>query len=414
MRIHRKAGLWIVLGGLAACSFAPEYKEPEATPAPAQYKEAGEWKPAEPADSGPRGEWWKMFGDPALDALQERVVGANQNLRAALARLDQARAQTQVARADLLPTVTAGPTVTRSRTSINSPRYPNGAPPVGNNFALTADFDYEVDLWGRIRNQVAAAGATQQASAADLATLDLSIRAELVVDYFSLRSLDAQQALLDRTVYDYAESLRLIQNLYNGGGAALTDVAQARAQLETARTQSADLQLQRDQTEHAIAVLVGENPSSFSLDARPLPTDFLPPQFASGSPSELLERRPDIASAERRVAAANSEIGVARAAYFPVFSLSGLFGYDSTHPSTWLNAPSKMWSIGPTAALTVFDAGRHGALSAQAHAAYDERVADYRNTVLTAYQEVEDNLAALRQLQQESVSQSAAVTAVAS
>jgi NodT family efflux transporter outer membrane factor (OMF) lipoprotein len=399
---------------LGACSFAPAYKTPDSAPPTAVYKEASDWKPAEPADSQARGAWWEIFQDPNLDALEAQVADANQDLKAGYARLVQARAATRIARADLFPTLTVGSSATRSRTSVNSPTFPKGAEPVGNNFDLEADLSYEIDVWGRVRNAVASARASQQASAADLATLNLGIHAELANDYFSLRSQDTQQQLLDQTVEDYARALVLTENLYNGGAAALTDVAQAQAQLETARTQAADIRLQRAQTEHAIAVLLGENPSAFHLDASPLAISAAPPPIDPGLPSSLLERRPDVAAAERRTASANAQIGVARAAYFPVFSLGAAAGFDSTHASNWLSAPSQLWSLGPAAGiLTVFDAGRHRAQSAQAKAVYDEQVANYRNTVLTAYQEVEDNLAALRQLQQESVSESAAVKATA-
>jgi NodT family efflux transporter outer membrane factor (OMF) lipoprotein len=399
---------------LSACSFAPTYKTPESAPPTAAYKEAGDWKPAEPADAQVRGAWWVIFQDPTLETLEAQMPDANQDLKAAFARLQQARAATRIARADLFPTLNIGSSATRSRTSVNSPTFPPGAEPVSNNFDLQADLSYEVDLWGRVRNTVAAARANQQASAADLATLVLSVQAELASDYFSLRSQDTQQQLLDQTVVDYARALELTLNLYNGGAAALTDVAQAQAQLETARTQAADIRLQRAQTEHAIAVLLGKNPSAFHMDASPLAISVAPPPLDPGLPSSLLERRPDVAAAERRTAAANAQIGVARAAYFPVFSLSAAAGFESTRTSNWLSAPSQLWSAGPAAGvLTVFDAGRHRAQSAQAKAAYDEQVADYRNTVLTAYQEVEDNLAALRQLQQESVSEAAAVKATA-
>jgi NodT family efflux transporter outer membrane factor (OMF) lipoprotein len=258
---------------------------------------------------------------------------------------------------------------------------------------------------------VTAAKANQQASAADLAALDLAQHAELATDYYTLRSEDAEQVLLENTVHDYARSLELTEHLYQGGAAAVADVDQARAQLEGARTQAAEVALQRAQTEHAIAVLIGENPSRFHLASNPLPQDTAPPPVDLGLPSTLLERRPDVAAAERRVAVANAQIGVARAAYFPVFSLAAATGFDSTQTSTWLTAPSRLWSVGPAGLLTVFDAGRHRAQSAQAHAQYDEQVADYRTTVLIAYQEVEDNLAALRRLEQESQSESAAVTA---
>jgi NodT family efflux transporter outer membrane factor (OMF) lipoprotein len=416
-RVARQAPGPALLGAiltLGACSFAPAYKTPDSAPPAAVYKEASDWKPAEPADSQARGAWWEIFQDPNLDALEAQVADANQDLKAGYARLVQARAATRIARADLFPTLTIGSSATRSRTSVNSPTFPKGAEPVGNNFDLEADLSYEIDVWGRVRNAVASARASQQASAADLGTLKLAIHAELANDYFSLRSQDSQQQLLDQTVQDYARALVLTENLYNGGAAALTDVAQAQAQLETARTQAADIRLQRAQSEHAIAVLLGENPSAFHLDASPLAISAAPPPIDPGLPSSLLERRPDVAAAERRTASANAQIGVARAAYFPVFSLGAAAGFDSTHASNWLSAPSQLWSLGPAAGiLTVFDAGRHRAQSAQAKAVYDEQVANYRTTVLTAYQEVEDNLAALRQLQQESVSESAAVKATA-
>jgi NodT family efflux transporter outer membrane factor (OMF) lipoprotein len=410
------AALWsaTLLGTLTACSFAPVYKTPDSVPAASEYKESGDWKAAQPVDNQNRGAWWTIFQDLKLDALEAEVGDANQDLKAAFARLQQARAATRIARADLFPTLNAASSATRSRTSTNSPIYVPGRKPIFNNFDLEGDLSYEFDVWGRVRNAVTSAKASQQASAADLATLNLSIHAELATDYFALRSEDAQQVLLDKTVADYAQSLQLTQNLYNGGGAAIADVAQAQAQLETARTQAADIRLQRAQTEHAIAVLLSENASAFHIESNPLPLELTPPPIDPGLPSSLLERRPDVAAAERRVAAANAQIGVARAAYFPVFSLSAAAGFDSAHSSNWLNAPSRLWSLGPAAGvLTVFDAGRHKAQTAQAKAIYDEQVAAYRSTVLVAYQEVEDNLAALRQLQQESVSEAAAVTATA-
>jgi NodT family efflux transporter outer membrane factor (OMF) lipoprotein len=407
------AVLALFLGGaLGACSFAPAYKAPPetGTPPPA-YKESGDWKPAEPVDGQPRGAWWTQFGDAQLDALEDQVASANQDLRAAVARLQEARAQAGIARADLFPTLSAGPSLTRGRVSVNGPNYTPGASAVGNDYLLEANLSYEIDVWGRVRNTLNAAKASAQASAGDLVTLDLSTHAELATDYFSLRGADNQQGLLDRTVVDYTKALELEQNLYNGGAAALSDLVQAQAQLETAKTQAEDVRLQRAQLEHAIAVLIGVPATSFHLDAMPLPEAMAPPPVDPGLPSALLERRPDVAAAERRVAAANFDVGVARAAYFPVFSLNASAGYQSGHESTWIEAPSNLWSIGPSAVLTLFDAGRHASQSAQAHAAYDEQVADYRGSVLNAYREVEDNLAALRQLEQESLSQAAAVTA---
>jgi outer membrane protein, multidrug efflux system len=408
-RLSAAFGTFLALG---ACSFAPPYQTPVSAAPTAEYKESADWQPAHPADVQSRGSWWNTFQDPVLDGLESQVADTNQSLQAAYARLQQARAATRIARADLFPTLTVGSSAARSRTSVNSPKFPLGAEPVGNNFDLEADLSYEIDVWGRVRNAVASAKASQQASAADLATLNLAIHAELANDYFMLRAEDSQEQLLDRTVEDYIKSLNLTQNLYHGGAAALADVAQAQAQLETARTQSAEIRLQRAQTEHAIAVLLGHSPSSFHMDASALPDAAEPPPIDPGLPSTLLERRPDVAAAERRTAAANAQIGVARAAYFPVFSLGAAAGFDSTHASNWFSAPSQLWSLGPAAGiLTVFDAGRHRAQTAQARAIYDEQVADYRNTVLIAYQEVEDNLAALRQLQQESVTEAAAVTA---
>jgi outer membrane protein, multidrug efflux system len=349
-----------------------------------------------------------------LDALEKRVTEANQDIKAAFARLQQARAQTRVERAAYFPTLTAGPSARRARTSVNSPLYSPTKPAIGNDFVLEADLSYEIDVWGRIRNTVASARATEQASAADLATLDLSTHAELASDFFTLCGQDTEQSLLDQTVADYARAVQLTRLLFEGGAAARGDLDQAEAQLQTARTQATDIRLRRTQTEHAIAVLVGESPSTFHLDSRQLRLDVAPPAIDPGLPSVLLERRPDVAAAERRTAAANAAIGVARAAYFPVFSLSGTGGLESTTTSNWISAPSRLWSIGPSAVLTVFDAGRHRAQSAQAHARYDEQVATYRQTVLTAYQEVEDNLAASRDLEQEAVSQAAAVAATGS
>jgi NodT family efflux transporter outer membrane factor (OMF) lipoprotein len=398
---------------LTACSLAPVYKTPESVPAAGSYQEPADWKQAQPLDGESRGAWWSVFRDPQLDRMELKAGDANQELKAAISRLEQARAATRIVRADLFPTLNAGASATRSRTSVNSPKFPPGSEPVGNNFLLQADFSYELDLWGRVRNATASAKASQQATAADLATLRLSIQAELAIDYFTLRAEDAQVVLLDQTVADYTQSLQLTQNLYNGGGAAIADIAQAQAQLESARTQAADIRLQRAQTEHAIAVLIGENPSAFHADPAPLPAELTPPAVDPGLPSSLLERRPDVAAAERRVAAANANIGVARAAYFPVFSLGAAAGFESTSSSNWLSAPSQLWSVGPAGLLTLFDAGRHRAENAQAKAAYEEEVAGYRNTVLVAYQEVEDSLAALRQLQQESISEAAAVQATA-
>jgi NodT family efflux transporter outer membrane factor (OMF) lipoprotein len=413
--MRRLVSIASLCSAFAACSFAPHYSKPAPpAPPPAQYQKSAGWQQAAPADLQNRGDWWTVFQDPVLDALEKRVTAANQNIAAAFARLQQARAETRIQRSGLFPTLTTGASATRSRTSVNSPVYSPSKPAIGNDFVLDADLSYEIDVWGRIRNSVASARASEQASAADLATLDLSMHAELASDFFTICGLDTEQALLDQTVADYARAVHLTRLLFEGGAAARADLDQAEAQLQTARTRATDIRLQRAQTEHAIAVLVGESPSTFHLDSRPLRLDVAPPAIDPGLPSVLLERRPDVAAAERRTAAANADIGVARAAYFPVFSLPGTGGVESTRTSNWIGAPSRFWSIGPSAVLTVFDAGRHRAQSAQAHARYDEQVATYRQTVLTAYQEVEDNIAALRDLAAEATSQAAAVAATAS
>jgi NodT family efflux transporter outer membrane factor (OMF) lipoprotein len=408
----RPAAVFLGLSLFASgCSFAPPYHVPESTPVPNQYQELEGWQPANPMDQVPRGDWWQLFKDPQLTELETKAAAANQNLKAAYARLQQARAQTRVARADLFPTITAAAMAERSRTSPNSPRFPPGDETTGNDFNLEGDFSYEFDLWGRVRNEVASARASQQASAADLASLTLSIGAELATDYFSLRSDDAQQLLVDQAVKDYQQSLQLTQNLYNAGAIPLGDVAQAQAQLENAMTQAADIRLQREQAAHAIAVLIGENPSSFRIALSPLPLDAMPPGVNPDLPSTLLERRPDVAEAERRVAAANAQIGVARAAYFPQFTLDASAGFNSTGAGNWLAAPSRFWSVGPQLAVPIFEGGRLLAQTERTKAQYAEQVADYRNTVLTAYQDVEDSLAALRQLEQEAQTVAAAVTA---
>jgi NodT family efflux transporter outer membrane factor (OMF) lipoprotein len=408
---RRLALIASTLGVLAGCSLAPHYQRPTVpAPAPA-YKEAGDWKVAAPADGSARGRWWQMFNDPELNALEAQVSSSNQNLKASLARLDEARAQTRIARSFWFPTINAQADATRGQSSVYSSTYEAGKPRTGNAFVLGGEATYEIDLFGRIRNTVANAKATEQATAGDLATLDLALHAELATDYFTVRGLDVEQQLLDHTVSDYAHALQLTENLYRGGAAAIADVQQAQAQLESARTQAEDTRLRRAQTEHAIAVLVGREPSDFALSPVGAATFAALPNVDIGLPSQLVERRPDVAAAERRVAAANASIGVARAAYFPVLDIIGNFGVQSLSTSTLLTAPARYWSIGPQALLTVFDGGLHAAQSAQAHAAYDEQVADYREVVLSAFQDVEDNVVALRQLQRESVSQAAVVTA---
>ncbi|HVN45374.1 MAG TPA: efflux transporter outer membrane subunit [Steroidobacteraceae bacterium] len=400
-----------ITAALVGCSLAPHYERPSSPQPPPTYKEAGDWKVSVPSDARQRGPWWTMFADPDLDALEAQVSAANQNLKAALAQLEQARAQTRVARASWFPTLTAQATATRGEISVYQQGYTPGRTRTGNSYVLSGDLSYEIDVFGRVRNTVANARALEQASSGDVASLDLSLHAELASDYFTVRGLDIEQRFLDQTVADYARALELTENLFKGGAAAISDVQQAQSQLESARTQAEDTRLRRAQTEHAIAVLIGQQPSGFSLGSRA--EEALPamPAIATGVPSALLERRPDVAAAERRVAAANANIGVARAAYFPVFDLVAEAGSQASSTANWLTAPARFWSIGPQAVLTLFNGGLRAAQSDQAHALYDQQVADYRNTVLIAYQDVEDNVAALRQLQRESLSQAAAVKA---
>ncbi|MDE1982225.1 MAG: efflux transporter outer membrane subunit [Betaproteobacteria bacterium] len=384
---------------LGACSLAPTYQVPDSAPAPQSFKESQGWKTAVPADSVSRGAWWEQFQDPVLNALEAKVGAANQDIKAALARLDQAQAAVGVARSYYFPTATANASSVNQRVSTKKPFYFAAFDPKYQDNLLGLNVSYEVDVWGRIRNAVAASDALAMASAADLATLDLSTRAELAKDYFALRSYDAEQGVLDRAVESYRTLYELTQQLFEGGGASAADVALAKVQWQNATTQATDNRLKRSQMEHAIAVLTGESASTFSLPAQAGFTA-LPPPVAVGLPSSLLERRPDIAAAERRVAAANAEIGVARAAFFPVFGLNAAGGFENGNTAGWLSAPSRYWAMGPTATLTVFDAGRRQAVTDQAHAVFDEAAANYRQTVLQAFQEVEDNLAALRDLEQ--------------
>jgi len=400
-----------ILGALAACSLAPHYQRPDTPAARDQYQEAQGWKLATPSDTEARGPWWTVFQDMTLDALETQVTDANQDLKAAFARLQQARAQTRVVRAGQFPSATADASANRTRASVNSPTYDSREPAEYSDLIAGVTLSYEIDLFGRVRNTIAGTGATEQATAGDVAALDLNLRADLAEDYFALRSLDARQELLDHTVVDYQRALSLTEILYRGGMAGNADVLQARAQFESARTEAEDSRLRRAQLEHAIATLVGQLASNFKLTPRPLSPTSAPPPIALGLPSQLLERRPDVAAAERRVAAANARIGVTRAAFFPVFSLLGAAGTESFSLANWMLAPSRFWSIGPQGVLTLFDGGLRRAQSAAAVGAYDEQVAHYRASVLTAFQEVEDNLAALRQLERESLSQAAAVEA---
>jgi NodT family efflux transporter outer membrane factor (OMF) lipoprotein len=392
---------------LTGCMVGPKYMKPTVPMAPG-YKEASPdtdkassaWRTAQPADTAQRGAWWTIFEDSELNALEPRIAAENQNLKAADARFRQARALIGFNRSALWPTIGVAPFAGGLSASVNRP-YSNTAKAndAVSDIQLPLDLNYEIDLWGRVRHSVNAAREEAQASAGDLQTALLSLQAELAVDYFEARSADAQEKLLNDTVKDYEDAYRITNNRFEGGVAPQSDVDQAKTQLEAARVQARDITLRRAQFEHAIAVLTGLPPASFTLPATPLQAR--PPAIPAGLPSELLERRPDIAAAERRVAEANDQIGIARAAFFPSLSLSAVGGFEGSSVLNLFNPSSLMWAIGPTLSQTLFDAGRRRAVSEQANASYDETVAHYRQTTLTAFQQVEDNLAALRVLQQE-------------
>jgi NodT family efflux transporter outer membrane factor (OMF) lipoprotein len=407
---------WIVCAAaaLAGCAVGPNYVRPAAE-TPAAYKEVQGWKQAEPRDAEPRGNWWEVFDDPQLDALVPQIAVTNQSIKAAEARVREARALTDQARAAFFPVVSANASATRSSsragtaTSSSGTTVIQGGGGVRNNYNVALDASWEIDLWGRIRRQVEATEATAEASVADLEAAKLSAQALLATDYFLLRVQDTEIRLLNDTVAAYERSLQLTRNQYAVGVVGRADVAQAETQLKSTQAQAIDAAAQRAQLEHAIAVLIGRPPAEFSIAAETVPTRF--PDIPPGVPSELLERRPDIAGAERRTAAANAQIGVAEAAFFPSLTLSATGGFQSSVLSQLFTLPARYWSIGPALAQIIFDAGLRRAQTAQAIATYDENVANYRQTVLTGFQEVEDNLVALQILEQESAVQDEAVKA---
>ena len=393
---------------LTGCAVGPKYPPPVAQ-APPAYEELGDWKPAEPNDQSLGGTWWTIFQDPQLDALELQVNVSNQNLKAAEAQYRQARAVLRYYRADYYPTVTAGPSATRTRVSANAPTSTTLRGSTYNDFVLPFDFSYQADVWGRVRKNVESYREQAQASAADLATVNLSMHADLAVYYFQARSLDAEEQLLNSTVKDYEQALELNENRFHGGIASEVDVEQAKTILQTTRAEAIDVGVARAQYEHAVAIVIGKPPAEFSLP--PLPLTAPPPHIPVSVPSELLERRPDIAAAERRVASANAQIGVAKTAYYPLINLGAAGGFESSAITTLINGPSGLWSIGLSAVGTVFDVGRRHSLNDQARAAYDYQVAAYRENVLTGFQQVEDNLAAVRILENEAKVQDEAVVA---
>jgi NodT family efflux transporter outer membrane factor (OMF) lipoprotein len=400
--------------GLAGCTVGPNYHKP-AVPAPPSYKEQalvptpppGNWKQAEPDDAAHRGKWWEVYNDPKLNSLEEQIAVSNQTLKAAAERYASAREQIRVVRADKFPTVSAGLGGSRVRQSKTRANYVPGSTIAYGDFLTSGQAAWEPDLWGRVRRSVESATASAQASAAELANVKLSLQAELALDYFQLRGLDTQKELLDSTVTAYQRSLELTKRRFQGGVASDVDVAQAQTQLDSTRSQSIDVGIARAQFEHAIATLTGVPASTFTL--APAPLNLSLPTVPVGLPSELLERRPDIAAAERRVQAANAQIGIAISAYYPNISLSATGGFESGQIGTWLQGPGGFWALGATASELLFDAGRRRALTQQSRDNFEATAADYRQSVLNSFQEVEDNLAALRILEEESRSEQAAV-----
>ncbi len=398
----------IGLAVLSGCTVGPRYARPTAPVPPAYKEEPPGWKTAQPSDQIAKGKWWEIYQDPQLNALEEKVNISNQSLKASVAQFEQARAMVRQFRADYYPTVTAGATGSRNRISQNRGIFTSQ--PVYTDLQIPViGVSYEPDLFGRIRKTVEEARSNAQASAGDVENVSLSVHAELAVDYFEVRTLDAEEQLLRDTVDAYQKALELTQNRYSGGVASGVDVAQAQTILETTRGQMIDLQVARAQFEHAAAVLIGEPPSTFSIAFAPWNAP--PPVIPAGVPSDLMERRPDVAAAERRMAAANAQIGVARSGYFPILNLFGSGGFESSTITNLITGPSGFLSAGASAAVTAFDVGRRRAISDEAKAAYDQSVANYRQTLLTSFEEVEDNLAALRILEQEAKTQQDAVAA---
>jgi NodT family efflux transporter outer membrane factor (OMF) lipoprotein len=428
----RTLALMMTLALVGGCAVGPDYKPPS-TPVPPEYKELVGWKTAEPRDDEDRGPWWAVFNDPVLDDLEQRVEVSNQTLKASEAAFRQARAVVDQARSGLYPTLILDGSVRRSGSGANSGgnrsfNFTSATAPTGNASGSTVvlpssagssgdqtvyqpslSASWNLDVWGRIRRTIESDVASAQASAADLAAAKLSAQAELATDYFQLRSLDEQKRLLEDSAAAYERSLRITQNQYQWGIATRGDVAQAETQLESTRAQAIAVGIQRAQFEHAIAVLIGVPPADLTIPPRGL--GVVPPAVPLELPSVLLERRPDVAAAERRVAAASSQIGVAEAAYFPDITLSSSVGYAATALGSLFDASNLVWSFGVAVAETVFDAGSRGAQIEQARAGYDQAVANYRQTALASFQDVEDQLASLRILEQQAATQERAVAA---
>jgi len=398
---------------LAACSVGPNYERPS-NETPEAFKELGDWKPAEPRAPESGQPWWSVYNDPVLDGLEKQVDISNQTLKASEAAYRQAVALVGEARAGYFPSIGIDPAATRSRTpggSFGSNGGGGNSANIRNEFSLPVDASWVIDIWGQVRRQVESARATAQASAADLAALRLSQQATLAQDYFQLRIADETKRLLDDTATGYARTLQITRNRYKVGVSARSDVAQAQAQLDNTRSQALAIEVPRAQLEHAIAVLIGKPPAEFSLQPAPLPYALHVPVAPAGVPSALLERNPTVASAERSVAAANAQIGVVIAGYFPTLTLTGSYGFSSTMLDTLIKSSNLAWTFGPQISFNLFNGGLTTAQLAAARAGYDQTVANYRQAVLTSFQGVEDNLAALKILEQQTAVQDSAVTA---
>jgi outer membrane protein, multidrug efflux system len=407
-------GTLIVLAlGLVGCAVGPNYKR-AAVETPAAWKEAppSGWKEATPQDNIAKGNWWEIFNDPVLNDLETQATTENQNLKAAVARVIQARAIARITRADFFPTVTFDPSAVRSRQSGNRPVQPGSTPAkayTANQFSVPLDLSYELDIWGKVRREFEAANADAQASVAAYETILLTLKSDVAQTYFNLRYIDADLAILRGNIEVYKKSLDLVRVRYKGGVVSGLDVSQAETLLASTQAQYISEGRQRADLEHALAVLLGKPASEFSIDENPL--NLTPPVIPPGLPSDLLERRPDIAEAERQMAASNALIGVAKAAFFPSISLTGSAGQLSVSLGSLLSGQSFTWFFGPTVSLPVFEGGRLSADLKRARAAYDESVANYRQQVLVAFQEVEDALAGLRILDDQAAAQATAVQA---
>ena len=415
-RTKLRIGLSLLAVALTGCNVGPKYTVPTAVAPPAYqelgpdaFKETGNWSHAVPLDALPRGAWWTIFNDPELNMLEPKVELANETLRQADANLRAARAEIRVRQADRIPTIGINPYTTGGRYTPNQPYFNPAQPNSGaSDVQYPLQFTYEVDLWGQVRRNIAAGKEEAQASVADRVNILLSLQTELAMDYFEVRSADAQQKLLQATVAQYQDALRITTNRYNGGVAVKSDVTQADTQLQSARVAASDIDIARAQFEHAIANLIGEAPASLNIPFSPLPVDTTPPLIPSGIPSQLLQRRPDVAAAERRAQEGNEAIGIAQAAFYPSLLLSGSVGFQSTASLQSVFSPaSVVYSLGPGISYTFLDGGRRRGVKEEALALFDRNAAVYKQTVIDAIQQVEDNLVGLRVLADEAVQQRA-------